>query len=255
MNKPVRQHYYPKSCLNHFCDEYGLVHAYSKKKDSTFSVTPLNLCVERNLYTVGGKVDQETKLNDDYDSLISPILSKIISEEKISIITPEELKIICRFLSVMLYRNPVHLSAVRNVNGCSRESIVGSEKYWKEAESHGETIRKFNHSLLFSGSNTHFVTSDNPVAFHASYVERDMGLHEFLALDDARISFPISPKICWYSHKAPSLEGLGEPDEVTNELNKVRAQQMTDLLISHDKGASPAELAKEKTHPLFASNA
>lgn len=112
MSQPKRHHYVPQFLLRRFVDENGQLAVYRKSDGKTWTTTPGNLFVERDLYSTTKDGTLDPKLEHEYSQLegdANLVISRFIAsagQGQIPVISSEEKRTFGDFFYQQIKRVP-----------------------------------------------------------------------------------------------------------------------------------------------------
>jgi Protein of unknown function (DUF4238) len=252
----IRQHWVPKVYLRAFCnDEQSTeqLHVRDLLIGKNFIASLDKVAVKRHFYTLAVGTDQQSfAVENEFskiESRVSPILIKIRATDCLPS-SEEDLANLSEFVATLHLRSRQGLQII---HGHRRELISENENSHKDeipeaiqqvidasdegirelfarssivvGRSIATTLLEMNWQLIFS-SDTHFITSENPVfSFNPSHKQWGLGTPE------TSIFFPLSPKhlihISGKKEKAPQAarHATGKAARALNGLTIMAAEQ------------------------------
>jgi hypothetical protein len=117
----IRTHHVPECYLRNFSNDKGQVVAYSRDEPS-FLVDVSNICVRKGLY--------DDELEDTLarqETLVSPLLQKLIRENRSPVQTLEETErnVLSSFIGYMNSRNPYTLDELKRIHEVHSDLLFG----------------------------------------------------------------------------------------------------------------------------------
>jgi len=221
-NTPKKQHYVPQFILRNFsCGKKNKIFVFDKKSNRSFPSNSKDIGHENNFYddqvTEYGN-ETEFKLSE-LETIVAPIVDKIVSQGSIKELEEWEHKWLCLFSTVQMLRtndtrdfleesNKIINERVKEWEGSSSEGVDNFINMSKE-EIKSSSINLLNSlpgslvknfldkelSLLEAPENQSFYISDHPVVKH-NYLPREGRGNLGIGLKGIQIYFPISSKYC-----------------------------------------------------------
>ncbi|NRA55430.1 MAG: DUF4238 domain-containing protein [Gammaproteobacteria bacterium] len=106
MNFPKKQHYVPQFLLRYFAQNKNRVYVFDKKMNRTFPSNVKDVGHENNFYDdqiLGYGNETEIKLSE-LETVVAPVIEKIISQGTIKNLEDWEHKFLCLFATVQMIR-------------------------------------------------------------------------------------------------------------------------------------------------------
>lgn len=190
--KKYNQHYVPKSILKNFIDD-NTVFCLMKDKGIIIPSNIKNLCAEKDFYVfsldiededTGKMFDYDKQIFEKIDNQIAPIVTKLVKNGNIDVLTDDDRKNLAKFITYQYIRSP----AVKNISQslCLDEKKsrqfqglnLLDEKFIKKVS---EIIYNFKLKLIKANKDVKYIISDSPVLWSPT---------------GEGIYFPISPDYC-----------------------------------------------------------
>jgi hypothetical protein len=221
-NIPKKQHYVPQFILRNFSiGKKNKIFVFDKKLNRSFPSNVRDIGHENNFYedqVLGYGNKTEFKLSE-LETIVAPIVEKIISQGSIKKLEEWEHKWLCLFSTIQMLRTNDTREFLEESNkiisekikkwGYSPKKDVENYKEMSKDEIKSSSIDLLNSlpaslvgnfldkklSLLESPKNQNFYLSDNPVVMH-NHLPREGRGNLGIGLKGIQIYFPISSKYC-----------------------------------------------------------
>jgi hypothetical protein len=234
MNAPKLHHYVPQFYLRRFTDATGQLWLWDRDKDRVFRTRPNGVATENNFYwheelaALGHDPLTMEKQFSQLDGEVALItgqwlewLRDLKPMEKVEI--PEinrelvSLYLALQFLRTADARDILAKFAEQGADGRPstehEKRLLHLSMLWKNSIFE-EFAERIGHAIWLFGRNptaTHFITSDNPVAFRTG--DNAMWLKVGMFSGGTYLVFPMAPDIVMYCYpKEPPWEELGRFD-------------------------------------------
>ncbi|HWR81893.1 MAG TPA: DUF4238 domain-containing protein [Candidatus Deferrimicrobium sp.] len=212
MTQPKRHHYLPQSYLKEFCRDRFLW-VFDREKKEFRKQTPINTCVEKDLYTMvfenGEKMREVEGILSLVESTSMPAITKVSRQSRL---TEKEIGDICLFLSFLIVRLPKFLKFTKQQHEKQVLKLLEEKfpefvekvhlevKDWfslktslRLEEKFRNLLWRFDWCICWPPQNSSFVTSDNPFTI----IPREPSAEKvgFLTPGALKVT-PLSPRCC-----------------------------------------------------------
>lgn len=217
MNSPITQHYVPQFLLRNFkiqsyTGKESAIYTYDKVRNTSYQSTIKKTAAENYFYEARNEnysIEQELAT---YESLVSPIIAKILKNQSLKKLTKKEKKVLTRFICIQLMRGPAQREFISSL-GIVLEQMnffenINIEKPTKEDDkiAHCKWILNALHdffhviynkdwTLQDAGSNE-LILGDNPIVLHRTFDDEYNVIKLGVGIPGVEIYFPISPRYC-----------------------------------------------------------
>lgn len=263
MTSPKLHHYVPQFHLRRFADAEGRLWVWDKQKEKVFRAAPSGVAAETQFYRLTQyevlghdpltMEKQLSALEHEVATITDQWLEWIPSMAPLEVVPIPRVnrRLLAQYLAVQFLRTrdtrDILSALVEHTRGAALSEDQAREQHteliWDEE--HVELIaRRLRRSIWIFGRNTsrtHFITSDNPVAFRTG--DNRQWLRAGFLSGSTYVVYPLSPAVVLYCHPpvgkfralrkfADSVSPVIFTDEMVQSENSGQAFMASRFLIS-----------------------